>query len=477
MTRVLFALFAVLMFPLMACAQDVNTPPPAVAEAVPAPAIKRALVIPVRDAIDKPILYVLRRGLKEAIEKQIDVVVLDMETPGGRLDVTFDIIEALEKFEGDRLTFVNNEAISAGAFISAVTDEIWFAPRGKIGAAAPVTGSGQDVDKTMKQKIVSFLRAEVRSLSEGKGHRGAVLSAMIDADYELKIGDDVLKPKGELLTLTATEAAKTYGDPAEPLLAAGIAQDVNDLLAQKYGEGNFTVTRLEVTWSEELAQYLNSLSPILMGLGLLAVFVEFKTPGFGFFGIAGGMLLAIVFLGHYVAGLSGHEPALIFALGAVLVLVELLFFPGIIVAALTGVLMMLGALVWSMADLWPNEPVTFDAEVFAEPIRNMLLGVLVSVVGAVLFARLIPRGWFWNRLVLEAAIDTHAQEGAGHAVAGDTWVGRRGIAITALMPTGQVEIDGRRVEARVAVGVIEAGAEVVVVRRSDFSLIVERAES
>jgi membrane-bound serine protease (ClpP class) len=414
--------------------------------------------------------------LKEAIEKKADVVVLDMETPGGRLDVTFDIMEALEKFDGLTITYVNKEAISAGAFISATTKEIWFAPRGIIGAAAAVSSGGEDIQETMQLKINSFLRAKIRAMSEGQPYRGAAISAMLDKDYELKIGDEVLKPKGELLSLTATEASKSYGTPPQPLLAAGIAKTVDDLLTQKYGAGNFTVQRLEVTWSEEFAQYLNALSPILMGLGLLAIFIEFKTPGFGIFGILGGVLLGIVFFGHYAAGLSGHEPALVFALGALLVLVELVFFPGVLVAALSGVVLMLGALVWSMADLWPNEPVTFDGDVFTRPLIDLGLGMVVALTLAVLLARFLPHGWIWSRLAVGGAV-----EGAGVApgVLGelDGLVGHEGVAATGLFPSGQVEIDGRRYEARLEMGFAEAGTPVRVVRRTDFNLIVEVKKS
>lgn len=476
MKRVFLTLLAAFVFPLLSLRAEEVEP-----AAVPAPvktAPKTVVVIPVREGIDKPILYVLRRGLKEAIEKKADVVVLDMETPGGRLDVTFDMMEALGKFEGRTITFVDKEAISAGAFISATTDEIWFAPDGVIGAAAPVTSEGKDVDVTMKQKIVSYLKARVRAISEGKGeHRGAVISAMIDAETELKIGDKVLKEKGELLSLTATEASKTYGDPAKPLLAAGIAKTVDDLLTQKFGAGNFSVQRLEVTWSEELATYLNAWSPILMGLGLLAVFIEFKTPGFGFFGISGGILLGIVFFGHYAAGLSGHEPALVFVLGVLLVAAEIFFFPGVIVAALTGLVLMLGALVWSMADLWPNEPITVNSDAFTQPLVNMGLGVVVAVVLAVAFARFIPRGWFWDKMILQAAIDTDAQAPEARSAEASSLIGRRAVVAAALMPSGQIELDGRRYEARVAVGVIEVGATVVVVKRSDFGLVVERVDA
>ena len=205
------------------------------------------VVIPVRTEIARPVLYILRRGLKEAIEQKADVVVLDIKTPGGALDVTFDILEALEKFPGKTVAFVNNEAMSAGAFISAMTDEIWFTPDGVIGAAAPVTSTGQDVDKTMKLKVTSYLKARMRAISEGKGYRGQVISAMIDADTELKIGDKVLKEKGELLSLTATEASATYGEPAQPLLAAGIAKNVEALLTSKYGAGGYVVKTLEIT--------------------------------------------------------------------------------------------------------------------------------------------------------------------------------------------------------------------------------------
>lgn len=473
MTRVFLVLFAAIVLPLSLRAQAIAAAP---AGAAAPSAMKTVMVIPVREAIDKPILYVLRRGLKEAIEKKADVVVLDMETPGGRLDVTFEIMEALEKFEGLTITFVNKEAISAGAFISATTKEIWFAPRGIIGAAAAVSSGGEDIQETMQLKINSFLRAKIRAMSEGQPYRGAAVSAMLDKDYELKIGDEVLKPKGELLSLTATEASKTYGDPPQPLLAAGIAKDVDDLLTQKYGAGNFTVQRLEVTWSEELAQYLNAWSPILMGLGMLALFIEFKTPGFGIFGITAGILLGIVFFGHYVAGLSGHEPAVVFALGALLVLLEVLFFPGVLVAALSGVLLMLGALVWSMADLWPNEPVGFDGDVFTRPLIDLGLALVVAAVFAAALARFLPHGWIWSRLAVSGAV---AGAGVAPEVLSelDGLVGREGVAATGLFPSGQVEIGGRRYEARLEMGFAEAGTRVRVVRSTDFSLIVEVQKS
>lgn len=449
-------------------------------EAKSPPAKKTVVyVVPVKDEINDPTLYILRRGLKEAVEQKADVVLLDMNTPGGALDVTFEIMEALEKFPGKKLTFVDREAMSAGAFISAVTDEIYFAPAAVIGAAAPVLSTGGDVDKTMKQKIVSYLRARMRASSEGKGLRGQVISAMIDEDYELKIGEKVIKPKGELLSLTATEALEKYGEPPQALLGAGKAENITALLTAKYGAGNFEVKNFEITWSESLAKYLTALSPILMGLGMLALFIEFKTPGFGWPGTIGILLLALVFLGSYVAGLSGHEPAMLFVIGVALVAAELIFFPGLVIVALTGVVFMMGALVWAGADYWPNQPMTvnFSGEVLRQPLLNLALGLVIAVGLFAAFLKYLPKTGLYHHLAVQGASTTPAQaSGVAPRAAGDigSLIGRRGVAITALFPSGEVEVDGRRYPAQVTLGFVDARAAIVVTGRTDFGLTVEK---
>lgn len=440
----------------------------------------RIYVIPVREQIGSPILYILRRGLKEAERAGAEAVILDMKTPGGALDTTLEIMETIAKFPGRTITYINNEAMSAGAFISATTDEIWFAPSGVIGAAAPVSAGGQDIEATMKQKVVSYLKARIRATTEGKGsYRGQVISAMVDSNYELKIDEKVIKEKGELLSLTAVEAAKTYGDPAQPLLSAGTAKSIDDLITQRFGAKQREVTTLEVTWSESLAVWLNAISPLLLGLGILCLYIEFKTPGFGVFGITGIACLAIVFLGSYVAGLSGHEPMLVFALGLVLIAIELFFLPGTVVFALAGLALVLGSLVWAMADIWPSEPVNFNGDLFVRPLRDLSLGVLIAVALALALARFIPKGWFFTRLAVARPVAGSAQwAGAapevGAAAAG--LVGRMAVAVTGLYPSGQIEIDGRRYEARLEVGSVAPGTRVVVRRKTDFGLVVDRAD-
>ena len=84
-----------------------------------------------------------RRGLKAAVEKGIDAVMIDIDTPGGELNTTLEMMKVLDRFNGETLTFVSNEAISAGVYISASTQDIYFAPKSIIGSAAVIQGTGK----------------------------------------------------------------------------------------------------------------------------------------------------------------------------------------------------------------------------------------------------------------------------------------------------------------------------------------------
>jgi len=484
----LIGFFALLVFGAANSHGQGNEPSPAVAQAasdeagasesVPRAAASvsqqlKVAVIPIREAIGKPVLYVVRRGLKEAIELGADIVLIDMDTPGGEAGAMLQIMEALDKFPGQKLTYVNSEAISAGAIIASVSDEIYFAPRGVMGAADVVTGSGGDIPAGMKRKIDSYLSAKIESYTMHAPRRADVIKAMRIPEFEFKLDDQVIKEKGELLTLTAEKAIALYGDPPTPLLAAGVADDVASLLASRFGTDGYTLTRLDATWSEQLAVWLSGIVPLMLGLGLLALFIEFKTPGFGIFGVVGLTLLGLVFLSNFVAGLSGHEPVLIFVLGLVLVAVELFFLPGVVVFALSGIMLMLGSLLWSMADIWPNEPLTISGDVFLSPLLNLGTGLALAIVGGLALLRFLPKGMFWDRVVLAtAATGTSAPE-----IEEESLIGREGVAATALFPSGQIELDGHRYEARVAVGTVDVGQRVIVRARREFELLVERVDS
>jgi membrane-bound serine protease (ClpP class) len=93
--------------------------------------------------------------------------------------------------------------------------------------------------------------------------------------------------------------------------------------------------------------------------------------------------------------------------------------------------------------------------------------------------RFLPKGGPWGRLVLDAAVGgepgpVHAlNAAAADAPSGEALVGRSGVAVTALFPSGQVEIGGRRYEAKLGMGFADAGTSVRVTGVSEFCLTVE----
>jgi membrane-bound serine protease (ClpP class) len=189
-------------------------------------------------------------------------------------------------------------------------------------------------------------------------------------------------------------------------------------------------------------------------------------------------LLGVIFFGQFAAGLSGHEPALFFLLGVSLVAAELFFFPGVAIVAVVGAALMLGSLVMAMTDLWPSEPIRFSEDALVLPLVNVLAGVVLAAVLFLVLFKYLPRGSFLNRIVLEAAIG--GAPVAGRALAGVPddaggllLVGKTGIAATGLFPSGQVVIDEKRYEARLAVGSAAVGTPVRVVALGGFGLTVE----
>ena len=435
-------------------------------------------IIPIEGAIGRPTLFSTRSGIKDAIEKDADLVLFEMDTPGGELNSTLEIMKVIDRFEGDTATFINEEAISAGAIIASVTKDIYFMPRATMGSSEVVTGTGQNVDDSMKRKINAFLTAKVDAYTGEYRYRSQVMEAMIDPDVELVIDGKTLSKEGKLLNLNARRAHENYGDPPQPLLGSGIYDEIESLITA-VADGQTVVRHdFEATWSLNLAGHLMNWSPVLLGLGILALLVEFKTPGFGVFGIAGVAMIALVNFGHHVAGLSGYEGLIVFVIGAVMVFVELVFFPGFILLALPGMVMMVGGLLWSMADIWPREARDFEFtfDLFLQPIYNLGGGVILAAVLFALLARFLPKTVFSERMILAESVSGTSQPRI-HDGLPNPGIGMEGLAVTDLFPTGEIEIDGKHYEAKTDVGMIEKGARVRVLGSDVFGFRVEEVRT
>ena len=444
--------------------------------------LKYAYAIPIKDQIGSPILDILRRGMKEAINSDADIVILDMDTPGGELGVTLEImqeiLDSVESWKGTILTYVNKEAISAGAYIAIATQEIAFAPFSQIGAAEAVSGGGGEIDPSMKRKINSYLKAKIRNFAGSYKYRAQVMAAMMDANVSLiiegqplkAIDGSLIKRPGELLTLTGEEAVKEYGTPPQPLLGIGVFESLEDLLDQRWGKSNYKLEEMKLNWAEDIGLWLNGIAPVLLSVGLVLLFIEFKTPGFGIFGILGILFILIFFGSKYVAGLAGQEELLIFLLGFCLVLVEIFLSPGLFLPAILGLVMMIGSLLWAMADIWPNQELDWTMDLFRIPLIELTQSIGMSVVLGYLAIKIIGKTPIGKSMILGSTVAAIDPEDSDLKI----WDGCTGVTLTELYPVGKVEIEGKSYDARSSFGKIEKGEKIKVLKQAGFELVVKK---
>jgi membrane-bound serine protease (ClpP class) len=396
-------------------------------------------VLPIRNDISEPMAYLVRRGVKEAMRAEADLLVIDMETNGGRIDSTEKIIESLGMFKGKTVTFVNRKAFSAGAFIAVATQQIFMAPQSVIGAAAPVMmgpgGGVQDMPETLEAKSISAVRALVRTRAEKNGYNVQVVEAMIDKSREVTIDGEVINEKGQILTLTNVQAEKEYGDPPKPLLSSGTIGNLEALL-DHLGYKHAAVHRIEPTGAERVATWLSAIAPLLMLIGIAGIYLEMKTPGFGIPGIVGISAFAMYFLSSYIAGLAGLEWLVLFLLGLGLVILELLIMPGIVLVGLTGAVLMIMALV----DIYPGMPRIPSLPQLQTPVLTVLSTLAVGTILMAVLSRFLLKTPMFNQLVSHTASAPKTTTKSFQEQT--TQVGWIGVTISPLRPGGKANFDG-----------------------------------
>ncbi|QBG46499.1 hypothetical protein EGM51_03470 [Verrucomicrobia bacterium S94] len=85
-------------------------------------------IVPIRDMIEPALVYVIRRGVNDAVSKNADAIIFEMDTPGGAVNAAKEIIDIIGKIEIPTYTFIEQDAYSAGAIIAMATPNIYMAP-------------------------------------------------------------------------------------------------------------------------------------------------------------------------------------------------------------------------------------------------------------------------------------------------------------------------------------------------------------
>ncbi len=267
---------------------------------------------------------------------------------------------------------------------------------------------------------------------------------------------ELVSPAGELLTLTTDEALR-YG-----LIEAKV-ESLEELIALK-GLENVRQEWITPNWSERLFSWLTSplISGLLLMIGLAALYLEIRTPGFGAAGIVGIICLAI-FLGSYlIIGIANWADVLLVLVGIALLMIEVFLLPGFgFVGVIGGVCIILG-LYLSLTRV-PIPQYSWDFDRLGDAAQTIATASGLFLVFCVATWKIFPRTPVYRQLVL-----LHAQQPqAGYVVQTEDdarrAVGLRGVSETMLRPAGRARIEGKLYDVVTRGEFIEAGRPVQII--------------
>lgn len=381
--------------------------------------------VPVNGVVELGLAPYIERAVEEAAANGAVMLVLDMDTPGGRVDAAERISDALTDAPIPVYTLVNRRAFSAGALIALSTDRIYMRPGSVIGAATPVDGTGQKAP----EKIVSAMRSEMRTLAEAAGLDPEVAAAMVDEDIAI----EGLVDRGKLLTLTTVDAVRI----GYAVGTSDLAQMLADL-----GYAGAPVVTVEANWAERVVRFFSNpvVAPFLLTLGFLGLLTEIKTPSFGMAGAAGLISLSLFFGSHMIVGLAGLEDIIIFGVGLLLVGVEVLLIPGF---GLFGIVGGIGIMAGLYLSLLGNLPTSPD---FARAGLVLSTTVVLIAVTAWVLIRSLPGSSRLAKSGIFLLSRTDRAIGYESAETRSDLIGLRGKAITDLRPSGTALFGDERID-------------------------------
>jgi membrane-bound serine protease (ClpP class) len=301
-------------------------------------------VIPVHQVegiINPVVVEYMTDSIRRAEEVKAMAVIFQLDTPGGLVDSTREIVKALLNANVPTVVYVapsGARAASAGTFITMAGHVAAMAPGTNIGAAHPVSGEGKDIEGDMRQKAENDLAAFARSIAE-KRQRNAEWA-------EKAVRESV---------------ASTEVEAREQRVIDVIAEDIPDLVKQLDGRqvtlvqgtvtlhtAGATVRVHQMTWRQRLLAALShpQIALMLLSLGSIGLLVELYNPGLIFPGVVGALALLLAFYSLQTLPIN-YTGLLLIALGMVMFILEItvtsfgMLFLGGVVAMSLGALMLI----------------------------------------------------------------------------------------------------------------------------------------
>lgn len=400
--------------------------------------------IKVEGTIDLGLAHYLARAIHEANEHHSKGILLEINTFGGRVDAATQIRDAIYTSHVPVVAFVNSRAWSAGALIALACPHIVMTEGSSLGAAEPIPSTA---------KTISALEGEFRSEAERYHRNSDIAGGMVNPNVEIS----GLKNKGEILTLTAQKAV-------EKNMADKIVGSEQEILSIYHWE-NRAIVDVPLTKSERFTRFITSpdVSTILLTLGILGIQVEIVTQH-AIAGVLGLGALGLFFGGHLIANLSDFWFLMLFLVGALLLLFELHVFPGHGVSGILGVLAILASFFLALG-------------ANAAALREVAISLAIATAVFILMLRYLPKAPLFRKLILQSSPIVSSVELRNFPDDFGLLIGKTGITLSELRPSGIIVIDNKRYSAMTEGNYLPANTTVNVTGVQGSSLVVKQTNS
>lgn len=405
--------------------------------------------------IDLGLAPYVKRVVNEAEKNSAKAIIFKINTFGGRVDAATQIKDAILNSKVKTIAFIDKRAISAGALIALSCEKIVMVPGASIGASTVVDQEG----KKQAEKYQSYMRSEMRATAEKNGRRTDIAQAMVD---ETVVIPDLQDDSTKLVTLTTTEAVKFK-------IADTTLTSIEEV-KKCFGLINEEDVDINSNWAEDIVRFINNpvISSLLIMIGMIGLFTEIKTPGWGLAGTAGVIALALFFGTSYILQLATIWEIIIFVVGVILLIVEIFVIPGFGIAGFAGiVLMILGLFFGLVSDLDIASTNSISIAII------QLAGSFVMTAVVIYFLwKLLPKSETFNRLILHDNLPAKSGYAANSQY--EQLIGVSGTALTDLRPSGTAIFNGLRADVITDGDYIPRHSEIVVIRVEGAKVVIEK---
>jgi membrane-bound serine protease (ClpP class) len=421
----------------------------------------KVLQLSIKDDIDPRMNRYIGLGLEAADKGNYDLIVIEMDTYGGLVTDAKDIVEKLLNYEKPIYVYINKDAASAGALISIACDSIYMAAGASIGAATVVMGQGE----AAPDKYQSYMRSTMRSTAEEKGRDPAIAEAMVDERIEI---EGVTKA-GEVITFTTSEAIKNG-------FCEGEVDSIEGLLT-KAGVTEYELDEFSIGSVEKIIAFF--LNPVLSGVLIMiivgGIWFELQSPGVGFPILASITAAILYFIPYYLTGLAANWELVLFAVGIIMIGIELVAIPGFGVLGIGGAVLTLSSLVLVMLgnDIFDFSLVPWDRIFVAT--STTLGGMVGSLLLVFLGGVQLGNTSFFKRVALSN--EEKRSDGFTAKFRENSVLGLKGKAFTVLRPSGRVIIDDEIYDAFTRGEYILKDENIEVISEEGTTLLVKKTES